>query len=225
MDKIAVLIPCYNEEKTIGKVVRDARAALPEAVDLGLPSRVKWASFNLGATAPEERGDYYAWGETFTHYFSFSPLTWDSSISAGYSLTSYRFNYMGESFSKYTGNDYATLQSMDDAATTLLGDAWRMPTIEEISELIDYCIWEDSSVGGVLGKNVTGYNGNSIFIPLAGGFEGRSLKYDGTVGILWSSSLGEDDPIEAYAMAIDPEHLGGELTSRVYGFPIRPVME
>ena len=32
MDKIAVLIPCYNEEKTIAKVVKDARAALPEAV-------------------------------------------------------------------------------------------------------------------------------------------------------------------------------------------------
>ena len=32
MDKIAVLIPCYNEEKTIAKVVRDAKAALPEAV-------------------------------------------------------------------------------------------------------------------------------------------------------------------------------------------------
>lgn len=31
MDKIAVLIPCYNEEKTIGKVIRDAKAALPEA--------------------------------------------------------------------------------------------------------------------------------------------------------------------------------------------------
>ena len=32
MDKIAVLIPCYNEEKTIAKVVKDAKAALPEAV-------------------------------------------------------------------------------------------------------------------------------------------------------------------------------------------------
>ena len=31
MDKIAVLIPCYNEEKTIGKVVRDVKEALPEA--------------------------------------------------------------------------------------------------------------------------------------------------------------------------------------------------
>jgi len=31
LDKIAVLIPCYNEEKTIGKVVRDAKAALPDA--------------------------------------------------------------------------------------------------------------------------------------------------------------------------------------------------
>lgn len=31
MDKIAVLIPCYNEEKTIEKVVKDARTALPEA--------------------------------------------------------------------------------------------------------------------------------------------------------------------------------------------------
>lgn len=32
MDKIAVLIPCYNEEKTIAKVVKDAKEALPEAV-------------------------------------------------------------------------------------------------------------------------------------------------------------------------------------------------
>lgn len=32
MDKIAVLIPCYNEEKTIGKVVKDVKEALPEAV-------------------------------------------------------------------------------------------------------------------------------------------------------------------------------------------------
>lgn len=32
MDKIAVLVPCYNEEKTIGKVVRDAKRMLPEAV-------------------------------------------------------------------------------------------------------------------------------------------------------------------------------------------------
>lgn len=32
MDKIAVLIPCYNEEKTIAKVIRDSKEALPEAV-------------------------------------------------------------------------------------------------------------------------------------------------------------------------------------------------
>lgn len=32
MDKIAVLIPCYNEEKTIAKVIKDTKAALPEAV-------------------------------------------------------------------------------------------------------------------------------------------------------------------------------------------------
>ena len=31
LDKIAVLIPCYNEAKTVGKVVRDFKAALPEA--------------------------------------------------------------------------------------------------------------------------------------------------------------------------------------------------
>jgi len=32
MDKIAVLIPCYNEEKTIAKVIKDTKAALPESV-------------------------------------------------------------------------------------------------------------------------------------------------------------------------------------------------
>lgn len=32
MDKIAILIPCYNEEKTIGKVIKDFQHTLPEAV-------------------------------------------------------------------------------------------------------------------------------------------------------------------------------------------------
>lgn len=94
----------------------------PLAVDLGLS--VKWASYNVGATSPEENGGYYAWGETE-----------EKDI---YDHSTYK--YHGEN-SKYTDNN-VVLDPEDDVAHVLGGDGWRMPTIDEIKELCQNCSWE-----------------------------------------------------------------------------------
>lgn len=120
------------------------------AVDLGLS--VYWASCNLGAEKPEEYGDYYAWGETKTKS----------------SYTEDNYSYYNSSTSQYIdiGDDISGTQY--DAATVNLGSDWRMPTRQEMEELVKKCTWEWTQVSGVNGYKVTGPNGNSIFLPAAG---------------------------------------------------------
>ena len=112
----------------------------PVAVDLGLS--VKWAWFNLGASLPEEYGDYYAWGETEPYYSSLDPLTWKDGKEAGYYWLSYKWcmgsgdtmtKYCTESTYTYGYNGFTdgktVLNLEDDAAHVNLGGKWRMPTI------------------------------------------------------------------------------------------------
>ena len=133
-----------------------------EYVDLGLPSGLKWATCNVGATAPEEYGDYFAWGETET--------------KATYDLSNYKWcNGTYESMTKYcTNSEYGivdnktTLELSDDAARVNWGGSWRMPTKAEQDELrnTDNCTWEWTTQNGVNGYKVTSKkNGNSIFLP------------------------------------------------------------
>ncbi len=133
-------------------------------VDLGLPSGLLWATCNVGATIPEGYGDYFAWGETSTK----STYTED--------------NYT------YSDNP-TTLPPSADAATANWGVGWRMPTNEEMVELLNNCTHVWTTHNGVKGRLFTGPNGNSIFLPAAGGCDGSGLGLDGTVGIYWSSSL------------------------------------
>ncbi len=116
-----------------------------EWVDLGLPSGLKWATCNVGATNPEDFGDYFAWGEITTK------STYTESNSSTY----------GKTIGDISGN--ATY----DAARANWGETWRMPTSTEIDELINNCIWEWTIQNGINGYKVIGPNGNSIFFPTA----------------------------------------------------------
>lgn len=123
-----------------------------EYVDLGLPSGTLWATCNVGAMNPEYGGDCFAWGETeHKSNFEWSNYKWAiANDESSYSLT------------KYGKNDQqTTLLPEDDAATVNWGADWRMPTKEEIQELIDNCTGVDSD-GGI---RFTGPNGNSVFFP------------------------------------------------------------
>ena len=146
--EITVTSPDGPSAVLIAKVI----PAIQE-VDLGLPSGVKWASFNIGATAPEDYGNFYAWGET-------KPKE---------EFTTKNYIWGTEPFTKYNDTDKKIyLDPEDDAATAMYGDGWRTPAVVEVRELRDKCTWEWTEVNGVKGQKVTGPNGKSIFLPAAG---------------------------------------------------------
>ena len=90
----------------------------------------------------------------------------------------------------FIGDNKTTLEAADDAATRKLGSLWRMPTKEEIRELLDHCTWNWTTQDGKNGYEVKSKtNGNSIFLPAAGYRGGSALYYAGSGGDYWSSSL------------------------------------
>ena len=208
--------------------------SVPEAVDLGLPSGVKWASFNLGASAPEEYGDYYAWGETEPHYSSLDPLIWKNdqyNMLGGYSLPSYKW-YNGTALIKYCTKEFygycdfmdgkAVLDSEDDAAQINLGGEWRMPTDAEWTELRENCTWAWATQDGVNGYQVVASNGNSVFLPAAGLY-GTNLYNVGSNGYYWSSSLCTDGPLSAWIVSFHSGEVLRNGCGRESGLSIRPV--
>ena len=206
----------------------------PIAVDLGLS--VKWASFNLGATMPEEYGDYYAWGETEPYYSSLDPLTWKEGKESGYAWTSYKW-CMGsyDTMTKYCpwetygyngySDDKTVLDLEDDAASVNLGGSWRTPTDEEWTELRETCTWTRTSMNGVNGLLITASNGNSIFLPAAGHLLNTNLESVGSGGCYWTSSLRAGGPGLPWYAGFDSGAFYRDYDNRFYGFSVRPVTE
>jgi hypothetical protein len=153
-----------------------------ECVDLGLPSGLLWATYNVGATKPEEYGSYYAWGETEEkENYNWSTYKWCNGNSK--TLTKYCIN------SNYGTVDNKTVLDLeDDVAHVKWGSDWRMPTREEYKELCNNCTWTWTTLNGVNGYRVTGSNGNSLFLPAVGGNYGTEVEYSGLFGCYWSSS-------------------------------------
>ena len=211
-------------KKATCEVTVQPSVAVPEAVDLGLS--VKWASFNLGASKPEECGDYYAWGETEPYYSSLDPLTWKDNRGMGYDWMSYQWCVgSSDTIFKYTNSDGNTvLEPADDAAHVNLGKGWRMPTKAEQVELKNNCTWEWISNNGVDGYMVSGPNGNSIFLPVTG-WRGGEEYWLPTYGIYWSSSLEQQRPYRAYGLYFLTDQINTRGYDRYYGQTIRPVCE
>ncbi len=209
------------KKPTINKV--KAKIYTPEAVDLGLS--VKWASFNLGARRPEQTGYYYKWGET---------MPADKKGWANYKYARGNYDrltkYNDDSEYGYKGFiDHRTkLEPADDAATANLGGKWRMPTKEEIVELMHKCKKKETTRNGTKGFLITGPNGNSIFLPYAGYINydphyGPTYKEVGAKGQYWSSSLSYNRC--SWFFFIDsrmPDYI--PCTARAYGLTVRPVL-
>ena len=141
--------------------------SIGDAVDLGLS--VFWASCNLGATNPEGKGNYYAWGETWTK---------DKFVEENY-------QYYNSSLQSYVDIGSEISGTGFDAARVNLGGEWRMPTYDEMRELINNCTWTWTQVNGVNGYRVVGKNGNSIFLPYY-----EYIKW-GEVGSYWTGDRSE----------------------------------
>ena len=197
--------------------------ATPEAVDLGLPSGLKWASFNLGASKPEEYGDYYAWGETGPKEdYAWSTYKW--CMGAYNTLT----KYCTDSSYGYNGftDGKTVLDPEDDAAHVNLVGKWRMPTDDEWTELRENCTWSWTTQNGVNGYLVTGPNGNSIFLAAAGDRSSTNLNDAGSNGYYWSSSLNSGYPYIARYVCFNSDNVSRNYDYyRFYGQSVRPVTE
>lgn len=148
-----------------------------EAVDLGLS--VKWRGWNLGADTPEGYGRYYAWGETTDK----QAYTWETYFDNPYGMDN---EWVGCTLTSDISNtEY-------DAASVELGNSWRMPTKDEMQELVSNCTWEWAAVNGVNGFKVTGPNGNYIFLPAAGNADGSNITSQGAYGGYWTSTPNND---------------------------------
>jgi hypothetical protein len=188
-----------------------------EAIDLGLS--VKWASFNVGATKPEDYGGYYAWGETEEKSnYDWSTYKWCNGDV--YSMTKYCTS------SGYgTVDNKTVLDPENDVAHVKWGGSWRMPTTSEQYELRNSCTWTWTRQNGVTGYRVTGPNGNSIFLPAAGFRYGTDVYSRGSSGYCWSSSLDCGHSGDAYGLGFDGGNYDCYNDYRCNGLSVRPVTE
>lgn len=178
-------------------------------VDLGLS--VMWADDNVGEGY---KGDYFAWGETETK----SNFTWDT----------YKWSENGNNnISLKYNSEHMTLDPEDDAATKAWGDPWRMPTAEEVQELIDNCTWEiarDDNGYPELFRGTSKINGTIIEFHCRGSYEGDDniLFF---FGYYWTSSLAESlRPYQLFLGEYGNLYIKLEDSSEAcYGQTIRPV--
>ena len=174
-------------------VTTEEQTPEPESIDMGLS--VKWASFNLGASKPEECGDYYGWGCTEA-YAEGEDVTW------AWALYFQKLGGTGTSMDDcgtdkdplkeyFETNGHNIAGTKWDAARQKLGGAWRMPTRDEIDELVneENCSWSKTTENGVNGYMVTSKkNGNSIFLPAAGRRQYGNEDLVGELGCYWGAS-------------------------------------
>ena len=212
-------IGTYDCDRYYGQSVRPVRKQEPkhEYVDLDLPSGTLWATCNIGASKPEEYGDYFAWGET-------EPKEkYDSN---------YKYYSEGLGFTKYcTDSGYGTVDNKtellpeDDAATANWGSKWQMPSFAQLGELIDeaYTTTEWITQNGVNGYKITSKsNGNSIFLPAAGYRHNTSLDGVGSLGKYWSRSLRDSGGANLLYFN-SSDYIGMGNSTRIQGESVRPV--
>lgn len=195
-------------------------------VDLMLPSTNLWATCNVGANNPEESGDYYAWGETIA--------------KSVYDETS----YIDKGYIKYNLDRKKELDKQDDVAVMRWGGKWRIPSVEDLQELIEHCVWVSTS--SYNGKDVNGFivfrakkksdkgtvstvkldnydetTDDHIFLPWAGYVDEKNTLNGGKVGAYLSRNIGE---IDQFVQLLNGKNVKLVEFIREYGYSIRPVI-
>jgi len=208
----ALIVKTYYRERQGNNLCPDANH--PHMIDLGLPSGTKWACCNVGASKPEEYGNYYAWGET--------------EVKSVYDWNTYPYCYYeygsGIDWSRYVdiGSDIAGTSY--DTATANWGALWRMPTKDQYQELVDNCTSEWTTQNGVNGRKFTGPNGGTVFLPAAGLRGYGEVRWLGSDGQYYSSTLNDVFPAYSYFLIFNSGSVYMERADyRSYGRSVRPV--
>lgn len=181
-------------------------------VDLGLPSGTKWSTCNIGAQKPSEYGDYFAWGELKPK----SNYDWANCFDC--------IDDYGGNWKVYNsdGRKQITPKSGHDTARENWKGTWRMPTMQEMEELIKNCKWTWATNNGHIGYSVKGVNGHTIFFPAANYRMGTS-SFDGVCGVYWSNTLDHLGSSDAMSLLFGDSGAYTFSEPRKNGLSIRPV--
>ena len=193
-----------------------------EWVDLGLPGGTLWATCNVGASSPEDYGDYFAWGETAPKdTYDRSTYKW---FNGSYDIYNTLTKYCTKSSFGYNGfvDNKTELDPEDDAAYVNWGPSWRMPTTEQQRELYEKCSSVWTTQNGVNGRLFTGPNGNTLFLPAAG-YRYGSLYDAGLWGGYWSRTLDSGGPNCAYYLDFHSGYVNWNSGHRYGGLAVRAV--
>ena len=187
------------------------------AIDLGLPSGLKWANMNVGAEKETDYGLYFQWGETVGYA--------DASHS---NIDTYRGGGLDhDSLAAWDSENLLNgiLKPEVDAATVNMGSKWRMPTNEDCVELLSNTNYEYTEINGVKGGKFINKNDSSkyIFLPFAGLAAEGSFEDQGIGGNIWSSSVYSDSPVNAHGVGTVESGYGGVVGIRYYALPVRGV--
>ena len=192
-----------------------------EYVDLGLS--VKWAKCDVGATESDgfEYGDKFAWGETTAKTtFTEDDYKWyEPNYSSYYDSNIRILKYNCNSELPGPKDNKRTLEESDDAAHVLWGGTWRMPTLAEVEELISKCSFTQTELNGITVMQVTGPNGNSIYMAAGYSYYWTSTLYaPNVVNNTYRNS------VNAYAMGLfRGSSVGTDYYLRYSGKYVRPV--
>lgn len=239
----------YNLVEKVGKEINVFSPSLYKAIDLGLPSGKLWADRNIGAAIPEDAGLYFQWGDT--QGYTAEQVDTDKQFNSNYS--DYKFG-TSPNFIKYNSSDgKTTLDLEDDAVHAMMGGNWRMPTKDDLIELVSgtniYLVTtENSEIQATItekegfpiyftftttekAKGIKFYKKDDhnvfLFVLASGGANDGSLRYVGEDGRLWSSSLGESNSRQAFGFGFNaPDGMGGvaAVYGRCLGYPVRGIM-
>lgn len=220
MKKIVLLLVALVAGLSAWAIERDKAPISHDYVDLGLPSGTLWATTNIGATNPEDYGDYFAWGETQPkEVYNWSTYMWCNGDN--YTLT----KYCNDSSHGYNGfvDNKTELDTEDDAATANWGEVWRMPSLEQFQELLNNCTTQWATINGVNGRLLTStINGETLFLPANGYLDGSTLEGNGW-GNYWSRTLDTSFPGAAYYLNFGSGLVRTYALGRQYGFSVRAV--
>jgi len=204
-----ILVMAYDgtQFNVIG-ILSQTAAAPTGFVDLALPSGLLWCEHNIGATTPYEHGLYFSWGNVTGH-----------AEGSGYDFSD--AVYAETPGAALTGN--IPVNGTYDPARHNMGAPCRLPTVGEFQELNSNCDSEWTDEDGVAGRRFTSrINGNSIFFPASGFYNGASLNYRGTYGLYWSSSY--LSATGAYYLRFNSSDVNpADSSYRRYGFTARAV--
>lgn len=197
-----------------GLIIGSQKPASLELVDLGLS--VKWANLNVGAQNENEVGSLFSWGEIaprqndefgWAHYDYNDPngvrdprsIEWDKPLF----ITKYCFDRYGEK-QDFKKGEVVTLDKYDDAAYIYYGEGYRMPTKEEMQELLDLKI--SQSVFDKSNKcyhiSIVGKNGNTITLTLPKD-DDKNPQPLTSISEIWTSTLSDLESPFAYRAAIN----------------------